>query len=303
MRLTRRLALAPRPREVMPPARWKLAVLLVLAGCATMRPLSEDTARARGVHRFEAGSDEAFDAVWLTLAAQGYAVTESARSSGTLTAARPDGHGYDVTVSAEDAWAVVSALPRTLWLGGPDDEDAKWQALWEGAAHLLDAWREPPEWRYLTRTNTLALEGFSFQPPQAWAYLDYDIHRRRARVLRRRGAPAGTLNPALLAVVQRRRPESSLPALLREAAGLALTARSRLTLPDELEARREGEGTVGGVARVLDGAVVRPLAWHAHRHRTAEWEVWVVAVCGAGAEACDAEWSALLASVKRGGGR
>ncbi|MEW5743701.1 MAG: hypothetical protein AB1938_32615 [Myxococcota bacterium] len=267
-----------------------------------MRPLSEDTARALSAHSFGAPAEDTYDAVWLTLEARGYTVTSFDPLTGTFSASRGDGHGYDVTVSAEGEAALVSALPqsaRPLWLGGEDGEDRKWAALWAGAAALLETWAHPPEWRYLTRTNTLELPDFGVEPPPAWAYLDYDIHRRRVRVLKRRGAPPGQLNPALLAVVQRRHPVSSLPGLLKEAVGLALTSRARITLPDELHATKERKDTVGGEVRVLDGSVTREVRWHARVRRGPAWEVWLVAACGAGDDSCDDEWSAVLASLER----
>jgi hypothetical protein len=254
-----------------------------------------------GVHAFSASSEDAFDAVWLTLEAAGYRITSAERATGTFCAARPDGHTYDVTVWAEGDGATVSALPhgrRPLSLGGRDGEDAKWDALWAGTATLLDAWRRPPQWRYLTRTNTLALPDFAVEPPAAWARLDYDFDRRRARVLKRRGAPPGQLNPALLAVVQRRRPVSVLPELLREAAALALGARARLTLPEAVLASPEGEDALGGEVRLLDGPIAREVRWHAFVHRTFAWEVWLVMVCGADDD-CEEDWRAVLASTKR----
>jgi hypothetical protein len=272
---------------------------LLALGCATVRPLSDEAARARGQHEFEGAADAVYDAAWLTLQARGYVATASNRTAGTLAMTRADGHGYDVSVSPGDEVQVLAALPRgprPLVLGGDEGEDARWDALWDGVSTLLDTWKEVPEWRYETRTNTLRLPDFAFQPPKAWAYLDFDIHRHRARVLKARGQRTGKLMPAVLAVVDQRRPESTLPALLQEAAGLALAARNRLTLPDDIEATREGDG-LGGSVRVLDGTTAREVRWHALTRDTAAWTVTLVAVCGVAEEPCDAEWRAVVASV------
>jgi hypothetical protein len=110
------------------------------------------------------------------------------------------------------------------------------------------------------------------------------------------------LNPALLAVVERRRPLSTVPLLLGEAAGMALTARSRLTLPDELETALEPGGAVGGTMRVLDGTTPREVRWHARTATRDAWTVTLVAVCGTGEDACDEEWWQVAASVKGAGG-
>jgi hypothetical protein len=290
----------------VPNPRFAAVVVLLLAqGCATPRPLSEAAARGLASEAFGGEADAVLDAVWLTLEARGYRATAHDAARGTLAVTRADGHGYDVTVETREGEQVVTAMPRSprpLMLGGDDGEDARWAALWKGTRALLDAWREPPEWRYETRTNTLVADGVSFRPPKAWAYLDFDIHRHRARLLRHRGRRDAPLNPALLAVVERRRPLSTVPLLLGEAAGMALTARSRLTLPDELETALEPGGAVGGTMRVLDGTTPREVRWHARTATRDAWTVTLVAVCGTGEDACDEEWWQVAASVKGAGG-
>jgi hypothetical protein len=290
-----------RARCIVPAVLVRGVLLLALGalGCATVRPLSEETARALSQHEFEGDADDVLDAAWLTLQARGYVATASNRTAGTVSLTRDDGHGYDVSVSTGDEGQMLTAQPRSprpLVLGGDDGEDARWDALWHGVRTLLDTWRAFPEWRYETRTNTLKLPDFAFQPPKAWAFLDFDIHRRRVRVLKERGPHTGTLMPTVLAVVERRHPESTLPALLQEAAGVALTARSRLTVPDDIEATREGDG-LGGTVRLLDGTTAREVRWHTLARHTAAWTVTLVAVCGVSEAPCEAEWRAVVASV------
>lgn len=278
---------------------WLAVVVAFALGCATVRPLSEATARGLSTHDFEGDSDAVLDAVWLTLAAKGYVATEHDATTGTVSLTRDDGHGYDVSVQTLEAGQRVSAMPRSprpLMLGGPEGEDAKWDALWRGTAALLDAWREVPEWKYETRTNTLRVAGCAFEPPKPWAYLDFDIHRQRTRVKRHRGHRDSPLNPSVLAVVERKRPLSTLPALLQEAAGVALTASTRLTLPDDLEALRE-PGGLGGELTVLDGNTPREVRWHSRVVSSGAWTVTVIAVCGEGEDACDDEWLAVTRSV------
>jgi len=282
--------------------RWLVVASSLALGCATVRPLSDEAARARGQHDFEGAPEDVLDAAWLTLLDEGYRVTAANRAAGTVSLLRAsDGHGYDVAVAPGDGVQVLTALPkgpRPLVVGGDAGEDAKWEALWDGVRALLATWAEAPEWRYETRTNTLLLPDVSFRPPKAWAYLDFDIHRHRARVLKARGQRPGKLMPTVLAVVERRHPESTLPRLLQEAAGVALAARARLTLPDDIEAVREGDG-VGGTLRVLDGTTPREVRWHALVRSSSAWTVTLVAVCGVKEDACEAEWREVLASVAR----
>lgn len=283
-------------------SRWFAVVAGLALGCATARPLSEATARSLAQHGFEGEGDVVLDAVWLTLAAKGYVATAHDAVIGRVSLTAPGGHGYDVSVQAGEAEQLVTAMPRSprpLVLGGPDGEDAKWGALWRGTAALLEAWREVPEWTYETRTNTLRGAGCAFEPPKAWAYLDFDIHRQRARVKQFRGHRDAPLNPSVLAVIERRSPRSTLPELLRETAGVALTARNRLTLPDDLEAMRE-PGGLGGTLQVLDGTTPREVRWHSRVESSGAWTVTLVAVCGEGEEACDDAWLAATRSVRCG---
>lgn len=282
--------------------RWFAVVAGLALGCATVRPLSEVTARSLAQHGFEGEADVVLDAVWLTLAAKGYVATEHDAVTGRVSLTAPDGHGYDVSVQPGEEEQMVIAMPRSpraLMLGGPEGEDAKWDALWRGTAALLASWREVPEWAYETRTNTLRGAGCAFEPPKAWAYLDFDIHRQRARVKQFRGHRDAPLNPSVLAVIDRRRPLSTLSELLREAAGVALTARNRLTLPDDLEAMRE-PGGLGGKLQVLDGTTPREVRWHSRVESNGPWTVTIIAVCGEGEESCDDAWLAATRSVTCG---
>jgi len=271
-------------------------------GCATVRPLSEVAARGLAQHRFEGDGDAVLDAVWLALEAKGYVATAHDAAAGTVSLTAPDGHGYDVSVQAGEKTQLVVAMPRSprpLLLGGPEGEDAKWDALWRGTEALLASWREAPEWAYEARTNTLSAAGCAFEPPKAWALLDFDVQRRRAWVKAFRGRRDAPLNPVLLAVVDRRRPRSTLPGLLREAAGLALGAQNRLQLPEDLEARRE-PGGLGGTLRVLDGNLPREVRWHSRVVTSGAWTVSLVAVCGEGEASCDDAWLAAARSVRCG---
>lgn len=276
------------------------AVALVSCGCATARPLTDADARDLATHPFDGSADDVLDAVWLALEAQGYVATAADRRTGTLAVSRPDGHGYDVQVSAKDDEQLVRAVPkspRPLVLGGPDGQDAKWDALWQATWALLDTWRAPPGWTFDTKTNSLWVPGFSFEPPAAWEYLDFDLEHRRSRVVRHRKRTRGALTPTLLAVVAHRRPQPTLPGFLQEAAGVALSARTRLTLPDDLEARPEPGRTLGGVLRVLDGATAREVRWHAQVAHDAAWTVTLVVACGEEEAACEHEWREVLSSV------
>jgi hypothetical protein len=146
-------------------SRWFAVVSGLALGCATVRPLSEVAARGLAPHRFEGDSDAVLDAVWLALEAKGYVATAHDAAAGTVSLTAPAGHGYDVSVQAGERAQLVVAMPRSprpLLLGGPEGEDAKWDALWRGTEALLASWREAPEWAYEARTNTLSAAGCAF---------------------------------------------------------------------------------------------------------------------------------------------
>lgn len=90
--------------------------------------------------------------------------------------------------------------------------------------------------------------------------LDYDICGRFVVVQKRRERTG--LNPTLLVDLDRRRPESRLRSSLSRASGLAISARQRLVLPDELESTEDQSG-LHGTMRVLDGTSPREVSWHA----------------------------------------
>jgi hypothetical protein len=272
-----------------------LAVGLCGPGCASSQALTRDQARALGERRWDAPTDEVFDATWLTLRGQGYAIGEVDRVAGTLVAAKA-GHTWELDVAARGADQLVRAVPRED--ATPRGElVALLDALEEGTRRLVRAWRELPEWRFDGRRNLLAVPGFSAAPPREWEWLDLDVSRRQVVVQQHR-ARSG-LNPTLVVELDRRRPQSALGEALKKAAGLALGARQRLTLPDELDSTEDASG-LHGRATVLDGTLPQDVSWHALEVTLGTTDVRWVMVCPRAAERdCTQWWAALAASVVR----
>lgn len=272
-----------------------LAVALSGPGCASSRLLTRAEARELAERRWDASAEEVFDATWLTLREDGWSVREVDRVAGTLAATK-GGRAWELEVSARGAEQRVAAAPRDEQVSREvlvslDD------ALEAGTRRLLAAWRELPEWRFDGRRNVLAVPGFSASPPRAWESLDFDVSRRHVTLQQRRAR--GGANPTLLVEVDRRRPEPVLGALLERAAGLALSARQRLTLPDEVPSREDAAG-LHGELRVLDGTAPRDVSWHALSAVLGATEVHWVMVCPRDeAEACADAWAEVARSVVR----
>lgn len=272
-----------------------LVVALLLSGCVSTRPLSAEELPALGARLHEGPFGEVFDATWLSLLRQGFTVTSASPTAGTLAVARTDGRGYHVEVSAQGgAQRVVlvptAPLPRAAQL----DE---WDALEAETARLLRAWHDLPEWQWDARRNLLHVPRFALTPPREWQRIDFSVSRRRVVVQEARTAGRGR-TPTLLVDLDRRQPRAHATDLLRDAMGLALSARARLTLPDELEALADGLGT-HGVARVLDGATPQTVTWFTWDAESDTWDVHLAAACpddGAVA-ACEAAWLGVVQSM------
>lgn len=270
-----------------------LAVALGGGACTSSRALTRVEARELAERRWDAPTDEVFDATWLTLRQQGWVVSEADRVAGTLVATKA-GRAWALEVSARGAEQRVTASPRDAEVTRAELVELN-EVLEAGTQRLLGAWRELPEWKFDGRRNVLAVPGFSAAPPRAWASLDFDVSRRHVVVQLRRAR--GGLNPTLLVVVDRRRPEPVLGALLKQAAGLALSARQRLTLPDELPSMEDGAG-LHGELRVLDGTSPQDVTWHALVATLGTTEVhWVMVCPRAEAEACARDWAEVAGSV------
>ncbi|MDP1823686.1 MAG: hypothetical protein Q8L48_10600 [Archangium sp.] len=268
--------------------------MCALTACTSTQLLTQAEARALGTRTWDAATDEVFDATWLTLTARGFTVSQSDRIAGTLVITK-GARTWDVDVAALGAEQRVVVSPREqstrAELSGLLD------ALEAGTRPLLRAWHDLPEWKYDGRRNLLSLPTLSVVPPLEWEWLDYDISRRLVTVQRQRARTG--LNPTLLVEVDRRRPDSRLAATLQRAAGLALGARQRLVLPDELE-HSEDESGLHGRMRVLDGTTPREVVWHAHQSALGTSDVRLVMVCPVKDElSCEGLWEKVAASVTR----
>lgn len=263
-----------------------------LGACSSSQLLSQAEARDLGLRTWDAVTDEVFDATWLTLAAQGYRVTEGDRLAGTLVATRGP-HTWEVDVAALGSEQRVQLVPRHQSTRSELVELL--DPLEEGTRALLRAWRELPEWKYDGRRNVLSLPGFSASPPREWEWLDFEISRRHVVVQQQRARTG--LNPTLLVDVDRRRPESQLGEALKRAAGLALGARQRLVLPDELDVTEDAAGLHGSL-RVLDGTLPLEVVWHAYQTVLGTSDVRLVLVCPLAREVeCRALWAGVSRSM------
>ena len=268
--------------------RGAFVCLCALVACTSTQLLTQAEARALGTRTWDAATDEVYDATWLTLTARGFTVTQSDRVAGTLVVTR-GARTWNLDVAARGAEQRVAVTPREPCTRAELTDLL--DALEDGTRPLLRAWHELPEWKYDGRRNVLSLPAFSVAPPLEWEWLDYDISRRLVTVQRLRARTG--LNPTLLVEVDRRRPDSRLAATLQRAAGLALGARQRLVLPDQLE-HTEDETGLHGRMGVLDGTVPFEVVWHAYQSALGTSDVRLVMVCPVKDElSCEGLWAKL----------
>ncbi len=268
------------------------AFFFLLVSCSTTGVLTRTEASAMASRTWQGATDEVYDATWLTLRAQGFAVTRSDRVEGTLEVSRA-GKSFEVDVAALGTEQRVELSPHDFITRA--ELSALLDALEAGTRSLLRAWNELAEWTFDGRRNLLRVPGFGVAPPPEWAWLDFDISRRFVVVQQHRSRTG--LNPTLLVELDRRRPDSRLEVSLKRAAGLALVARQRLVLPDELEAIQDEWG-LHGTVRVLDGTSPREVSWHAYQTVLGASDVRLVMVCPLAAEkVCRAQWAEVMSSV------
>lgn len=268
--------------------------MLLLVSCAGNSVLTRADASSLATRTWDGATDEVYDATWLTLLAQGFSVTQHDRVAGTLAVTR-EGKQFDVDVAALGTEQRVQFAPHEPI--GRVELSAILDALEDGTRSMLRAWNELAEWKFDGRRNLLRVPGFVVAPPAAWEWLDFDISRRFVVVQQHRARTG--LNPTLLVELDRRRPDSRLDASLKRAAGLALVARKRLVLPEELDATEDEQG-LHGTVRVLDGTSPLEVSWHAYQTVLGASDVRLVMVCPVTAErVCRAQWSDVMGSVTR----
>jgi hypothetical protein len=281
---------------------WRVAsVFLLVSGCVSgPRALTSGQLESFATRRYAGAFDEVFDATALSLEQLGFALDQLDASQGTFVAKRRDGRGYRVSIRSLEDGQSVTALPfpeQNLWvLDGTDGETSRWNALESRTRELLASWREHPEWVYAATREVLGVLTFRARLPKQWEQVEPSVSRRVVVVQRSRARRA--INPALLFEVSRRRPVNDARALLVGAAEITLSARGRLTWPEEIDLWATGSG-VSGRATVLDGSVARPITYHLWQGATAAWMVRIAAVCGPleSDATCEDEWRALTASV------
>lgn len=245
------------------------AFALLLTACVSTGPLSEAEVRSLSTREWPGAIDEVYDATWLTLQSRGFEVLESDRLAGTLRARR-EGREWNVDVAA-----VGNAQRVTLSVSTPVPRAELSQVLdvlEEGTARLLRAWAELPEWHFDGRRNLLSIPGFAVSPPADWQWLDFDLSRRVVTVQRSRARTG--LNPTMLVEIDRTRPTSRLLETAKNALAASLSARQRLSFPDEMRP---------GTVRVLDGTTPQEVTWRAMESTEGSWQVRIVVAC-AGAE-------------------
>ncbi len=248
--------------------------------------MTASEARDLGTRTWDGATDEVFDATWLALGARGFEVTKSDRLAGTLTVQR-DGRTWELDVAARGTEQRVQLAPASSVSRAELSQVL--DALEEGTAALLRAWKELPEWKYDGRRNLLTVPGLALAPPREWEWLDFDISRRQVTVQQRRVRTG--LNATILVEVDRLRPESLLGPTARRAIGLALGARQRLVFPDDVKQ---------GPVRVLDGTTPQEAEWHGLEETLGATQVRVVLACPkTDADTCRELWNAVRGSVVR----
>jgi hypothetical protein len=276
-----------------------VSVLVMVACVSGPRALSPLQLEALATRSYLAAFDEVFDATWLSLEHEGLRVSAVDRVAGTLVARRPDGTGYDVSVTADERTQRVVMLPvpeRAAWtLEGEGGETARWDAIELHTSALLDAWRHVPEWTHLAERNLVSVPGLRAVLPEAWERLDTSVSRRSLTAQRSRTLKRG-FNATWRFEVKRREPKEDHRAFLLETAGLALFAGNRLRWPDETALSLVGHQAQGRV-RLSDGAVLRPVMYALWVGASDAFTVRIGAVCGAASEpeaGCAAEWRAMI---------
>jgi hypothetical protein len=293
-------------------ASWPYTALRVLLGVQAVfslaclvgpRALTWPQLEPLAARRYAGEVDEIFDATALALERLGYRITRLARSEGALTAVRPDGAGYEVTIEQRDARQQVVARPTPerplVTLDGDDGEVARWDALEAATRRLLEAWREPPEWAFVARRNEVQVLSFAAGVPSSFERVVESIDRRVVTAQRFKAGHRG-LNPTVLFEVARRRPDDSARPLLQKAIELALGAKGRLNWPDALDAHFDQTGAFGP-AQVLDGSVPRQVTWHAWEQRTPAFTIRIAAACGPPPDTCAPAWETIVSSCTTAG--
>lgn len=273
-----------------------LAVVATIAACVTSRALSEGELRDFSTREYDAPFDEVYDATWLSLERFGYVVTEHDRRAGTFTGTKL-GRRYDVEVSSRGERQAVAAIPSAKGALDAAEEAEHLELLEDATRELLKAWREVPEWTFDARRNSVEIATFKVSPPLEWQHLDLSVDRHRVTVQRKKNQRTG-INPTIVIDVGRRRPGVPLDGLVAEVAGVALSARMRLSFPEEARAAL-GKTGYSSTARVMDGPTQRELRWFAWNVQSDVWAVRVIAVCGPDESdaSCAAEWPKVARSV------
>lgn len=239
-----------------------------MTGCVSTGPLSDAEVRSLSTREWPGAIDEVYDATWLTLQARGFEVLEGDRLAGTLKARR-ENRAWNVDVAA-----VGSSQRVTLSVETPVARAELSQVLdvlEEGTARLLRAWSELPEWHFDGRRNLLTIPGFAVSPPAEWQWLDFDLSRRVVTVQRSRARNGA--NPTMLVEVDRTRPASRLRQTVESAISASLSARQRLSFPDDLKP---------GTTRVLDGTTPQEVTWRAMESTEGSWQVRIAVACAGG---------------------
>jgi hypothetical protein len=287
--------------------RIVLISLVVSMACVRgPRALSPSELEAFATRQHAGDFADVFDATVLALEHEGLSMQTVDRVAGTLEARRPDGTGYDVSVTAAERVQRVVLRPvpeRERWvLEGEAGETARWDAVELHTTALLAAWRELPEWTIVAERNAVSVPGFRALVPEDWEKLEPSVSRRVLTAQRSRSLKKG-FNPTWHFEVKRRAPREDHRPFLVETAGLALFARTRLRWPEEDRLTFAGYEARGGV-RLADGSLVRPVLYAVWVGVSDALTVRVAAVCGPAEDpqtGCAAAWRDFLATLTTGG--
>lgn len=270
----------------------QLCLLLLFAACASSRQLTIDEAKRFGERRYDAATDEMFDATWLALEAHGANVIDGDRLAGTMVVTQAVGATFDVDIAALGSEQRVVFTPResvgsTEWSELLDDVNRRVRAT-------IKVWHDLPEWKFDGRRNSLSVPGYSLQPPSEWAWLDFDISRRRVNVQEKRAR--GVENLTMTVELERRRTKPSMVNTLQRAVTTMLAARVKVKFPSTVEADEDGTGS-HGVWRVFNGGEARDVSWHGVEVPLGDTQVTVVMVCPLEKRAvCDGLWPKVFDS-------
>lgn len=259
-----------------------------LSGCAASRQLGVEDAKRFGERRYTAATDEVYDATWLALEARGASVIDGDRLAGTMVVTQATAPTFDVDIAALGAEQRVVFTPREAvqrdeWAELLDDVHRRVRAT-------IRVWHDLPEWRFDGRRNVLSVPGYSLQPPRDWAWLDFDVSRRRATVQEKRAR--GVVNPTLLLELERRRTHPSMVGTLQRAVTAMLAARGALAFPARFDADEDGTGA-HGTSTVSDVDV----SWHGLEVPLGDTQLTVVMACPVEQRvACEALWTKVFDS-------